>query len=184
MSVMSLLALLVYGVVIFSAFAAAVMALRRGDRPGDLPHWIAAAAIFTGLALMRLLDGEERFRELARGMIQVAGRYEDRAILQLPLALVVLTAIIGLAWLFFRQWRRTRHGSRARLVLLSRFALLGLVPLYALRLVSLHQVDRLFYSGPVRLNWVLEGLICLAVGLTAGVYAWSKRRVPSSRRYR
>ncbi len=175
MSGMSQLAVLIYGLVVCACLAAMVVAARAADRRSDGLHWLVAAALFAGLIALRLAGFEDRLRDMARGWALVEGGYAGRAVWQVPLVLGIALVGLALAGLFVRQWRRARRGSRARLVLLARFAMLGLVPLYGLRLVSLHQVDMVLYSGPFRINWLLEAAICAAVGGSAVVYAWTRR---------
>jgi cell division protein FtsW (lipid II flippase) len=171
---MGLLAIALYLAVIFACFAA-VAAARQADRRGDALHWLACAAVFAGLIAMRLINAEERLRGSAREWVRQSGNYAQRGELQLPLALLIGVIGVAVAAQFVRQWRRERPFSRARLVLAARFALLGLVPLFGLRLVSLHAVDQVLYHGPLRLNWLAEGAICLAVGGCAAFYARRKR---------
>lgn len=175
MSGMSQLAVFVYMLVIAGCLAALPVAAQQANRRGDVLHWLAGAAIFAGLAALRISNLEDRLRESAREWVRVSGIYSERAELQLPLVLAVCLIGLGIFALFVRLWRRTRPGSRARLVLYSRFALLALVPLYGLRLVSLHQIDRVLYDGPLRINWLLEGVIWLTVGGCSTIYALRKR---------
>ena len=175
MSLMSQIAVIVYCVVILACVAAMRVAAQHPDRRRDMAHWLAAAAVFAGLAAFRIGQVEERLRDFAREVSQADGVYELRAEVQVPLVILTGLAGLGMMVLFVRLWRRERPGSRARLVLLSRFALLGLVPLFGLRLVSLHQVDYVLYSGPLRINWLIEGAICAAVGGSAAVYTLRKR---------
>lgn len=186
MSLTSLAAIVVYAGVIGLCLMAAHCARLAGALPGalagdrrtaeDRRHWLLGAAIFAGLALFRLVDGEDRVRAIARGAITAAGDYAERTAVQVPLAIGALIAVIVMFWLFARSWQATRRGSRARPVLLSRYALFALVPLYGLRLVSLHQTDWLLYSGPIRINWLLEGAICAVVGGAAGLHAHLSRQ--------
>ena len=178
MSLTSQLAVFLYGLVILTCLAAAPVAARQPDRRSDLWHWLAAAVVFAGLGALRLVQAEDRIRGFAREWSRAAGAYQDRTGLQI--AAVVAIVVIGCVFtgLFIRSWRASRPFSRARLVLVSRFALLGLIPLFALRLVSLHAVDRVLYNGPIRLNWMLEGAISLAVGGSAILYARRKRSRP------
>ena len=175
MSLMSQIAVIAYCMIVLACVAAIRVAAQHPDRRSDMTHWLAAAAVFAGLAAFRIGQIEDRLRDFARDASKADGVYELRAEVQVPL--VVLAGLVGLGMMFLlvRLWRRERPGSRARLVLLSRFALLGLVPLFGLRLVSLHQVDYVLYSGPVRINWLIEGAICAAVGGSAAVYTLRKR---------
>lgn len=176
MSQTSLAAIVVYAGVLGICLYAASVARSAGGRQGEVRHWLASAGIFASLAIFRLANGEDRVRALGRGAISAAGELADRAVVQVPLAIGVLLAVIVLAWRFARSWQISRRGSRERPVLLSRYALLALVPLYTLRLVSLHQTDWLLYSGPIRINWLLEGGICLVVAGAAAFHAHLSRQ--------
>lgn len=176
MSIASILGVALYALVILACAPAALAARKFPDRPGDLRHWLACAVIFAGLALLRLVEGEDRLRAIARALSRGSGEYAERAIVQVPLAILAALAALAIGWLFWRRWQANRPASRARLVIAARFALLALVPLYGLRLISLHQIDRLLYSGPLRLNWLIEGGLCLVVGAAALLYARKLRR--------
>ena len=175
MSLMSQVAVIAYCLVILACIAAMRVAGQHPDRRSDMAHWLAAAAVFAGLAMFRIGQMEDRLREFTRAWTRAEGDYAMRSALQVPLVVLIAVAGLGMVFLFIRLWRRERPRSRARLVLLSRFALLGLGPLFALRLVSLHQVDYVLYSGPLRLNWLIEGAIFLAVGGCAALYTLRKR---------
>jgi hypothetical protein len=175
MSAMSQVAVFVYLLVIAGCLAAVPVAAQQADRRGDALHWLAGAAIFAGLAALRVGNLEDRLRDGVRGWAQVSGSYAERAEWQLPVVLAAVLAGLAILLLFTRLHPKMRPGSRARLVLYSRFALLALVPLYGLRLVSLHQVDRVLYEGPLRINWLLEGAVWLTVGVCATFYAMRKR---------
>lgn len=175
MSLMSQMAVIGYCVVILACIAAMRVAAQHPDRRRDIANWLVAAVVFAGLAGFRIGQMEDRLREFARGWLRADGVYEIRAELQVPLVGLIVLAALGMLFLFYRLWRRERPASRARLVLLAQFALLGLVPLFALRLVSLHQVDTVLYGGALRLNWLIEGAICLAVGGSAAMYTLRKR---------
>jgi len=170
MSWMSQLAVLVYGLVMLACLAAVRAAAPQSDRRGDLYHWLACIAAFAGMIALRVGQVEDRSRDAARGWAQQAGEYQSRFELQLPVVLLMAALGLVIAYVFIRLWRASRRGSRARLVLLSRFAVLGLVPLFGLRLASLHQIDRVLYSGPLRINWMIEGVICVVVGGCAALY--------------
>ena len=169
MSNISILACLIYGMIALLCLAPAVTgsgALRR--------HWLAAAALMVGLIAMRLAGGEDRIRQAAREMAMQSGNYASRWEFQIPLALGVALAGTALLAGLLRHWRAAPRGSRQRLVIVSRFGMLGLLLLYALRLVSLHQIDAILYAGPLRLNWIFEGFSCLAIALPAFL-CWRQR---------
>lgn len=165
MSLASVLATMVYALVVFACGAAALAARARGRPARQTAGWLACAAAFAALAMVRLLDVEDRAREVLRRVIRGAGSYEERAFLQLPL--VVLTLAGGLVMLLFAyRLLHRRNADRGRtLVCAALVAVAAFVPLYALRTISWHPVDSVLYSGPVRLNWILDlGLSALVGG--------------------
>ena len=85
----------------------------------------------------------------------------------------MLTAAAGFALLLLLwvSWPRNSRSQRTRLVRLSQFAVLAFLPLYALRIISLHSVDQILYGGgPVRANWILEVGLCSVVAGCAALY--------------
>lgn len=180
MSIASLLGLGIYGIVVLACLRAATFAYQSPGKLGDAIHWAALSFVFVGLAALRLANGEDRLREFARGSIKAAGSYSERSDLQMPLAIAALMAFFVVCWIFARKWRSLPSGSRARLVLAARLGMFGIIALYALRLISLHSTDQLLYSGPIRLNWLLEFAFCLIVGISAALYGWGKQ-VPINR---
>ena len=170
MSGMSQLAVLVYALVALACLAAMRAAAPQSDRRGDLYHWLACAGVFVGLLALRLWQVEDRLRDAVRVWARGTGEYQSRAELQLPVALLMAALGLAIVYVFIRLWRERRPGSRARLVLSSRFAVLGLLPLFGLRLVSLHQIDQVLYAGPLRINWMIEGVICIVVSGCAALY--------------
>mgnify|MGYP000175524734 CR=1 FL=1 len=93
---------------------------------------------------------------------------------QSVLAVAVFLAAMALFALVLRQYLRRdlgrRKSGRARLLLAAQLALLGFLPLLALRVLSWHQTDRLLYDGPVRLNWILELGLALVPMVAAALY--------------
>ena len=181
MTLPSLVATGAYAVVAMLCLMAALAGV-LSQRPGrQARRWLACAAFFALLAMVRLLDVEDRIRLALRTISWGTGRYEDRSDLQVPLVGATLILGLALAILACRSWIR-RKGSRSdRLVLLGEIAMLGFAPLYALRIISLHQVDRILYGGSFRLNWILDlGLTALAAA-SAMLYIQHCRRFPGRR---
>ncbi|APE27343.1 hypothetical protein [Aurantiacibacter gangjinensis] len=103
-----------------------------------------------------MIDGEDRIRDALRAWAYAADIYQGREGLQTVFVLLfVVTAVLALA-MVWRLWRRKRHSPDQALPCLANCALLGFAPLYALRIVSLHVTDMLLYTGPIRLNWVID----------------------------
>lgn len=154
-SVFSLSAAGLYMIVFAACAWAALTAVRLRQPHRHRLVWIAIAGAFALLALMRFTGFEELLRETFRSELRADGSYYDRRSLQRPLAVAVIYLLGGLfAWGAWRQWRASR-GRRNLAVLAGNAGLVVMVILLALRIVSLHQIDRLLY-GPVKLNWIID----------------------------
>lgn len=176
MTLASLAAVMLYaGVVALCAIAA--KAARREQQPArELRGWIGCAIFFALLALIRILDVEERVRQALRNASREAGEYANRHVVQEPLVALTLIASTIVLFLVFHAWTSGRQSVRRWLVQFAQLAAMGFIPLYALRIISLHSMDRLLYSGPVRLNWILDGLLALSVAGAAIAYTLHCRR--------
>lgn len=178
MSLPNLVAIGVYAVVSLLCLSAAFAGSNSARPPREARSWIACAGFFALLALVRTFDLEDRTRRALRTISRDLGEYEDRWVLQVPLVVVTLIFCLALAILAWRSWSRRAVSRSGRLVVLGQFAMLGFAPLYALRMISLHQVDRILYGGSIRLNWILDmGLVLLAAG-SAMLYTRQSRRFP------
>ena len=117
---------------------------------------------------MRAFDWEDSFRQVMRRSLRADQAYESRRDFQRPMvaAAVVVFACLAM-WMVSHVVRAA--GSRRRIALAcASLATLALAGLLILRLISLHQIDRLLY-GPLKLNWL--GDIGLSVtALAAAVY--------------
>ena len=161
-----------------SAGLAGVLTRRAGSQAR---RWLACAGFFALLTIVRILDLEERTRLALRTISRGMGEYEERSTLQVPLVGATLILGLALAIVACRSWMRQKGSRSGRLVLLGELAVLGFAPLYALRIISLHQVDRILYGGGFRLNWILDlGLTALAAG-SAILYVLHCRRFPRRR---
>lgn len=164
------LASLSYLVAALVCLAAAWIGPKTGRSKGDMAVWLCAAAMFLLFVGMRLTGGEDMLRAALRSVATGEGFYNARALGQIA-ALIVLAGVGWLGWHKIRDDWRKKRGSRTAVFI--RWALLGMagfVVLYALRLISLHFVDRLLYAGPVRLNWVLDGALTVTVAAAALFY--------------
>lgn len=167
MSLMSFAALAVYSATI----VAALSAYRRAwiyERPARIGRgWLAVAFGFACLMAVRLAGLEELARQSMRQWVMGHQLYELRRSFQAPLAALVVAIAFAAAlaaWYFWLRKSAPRERWMQRIAFLS---LASFAPLYALRLVSLHATDKLLYSGPIRLNWILELGLCLAAGASA-----------------
>lgn len=169
MSVIDVLGVIFYSAVVMLCFAAS-RAAQRADRPGaDSRVWLYCAAFFTMLALSRIFEFEDVWRAEARQYLVSHAEYAGRRAIQRPLlglALVGSCALVAGTWYALR---RNMNGAR-RYVSLAQIAMIGFVPLFALRMVSFHFMDRLLY-GPLKLNWLLDGGLTALAALSALAYA-------------
>ena len=127
-------------------------------------HWAGIAALLVALAVIRVGQFEEATRNALRGALRSDGGYDARWEIQGPAMVVVLLALVaGGIWLYLTA------VNRPRAVTLARAGALGMVGLLMVRIVSIHMIDQLIYSGigPLRLNHLYElgllGLICWGV---------------------
>lgn len=169
MTTPSLIAVFTYLFVI----AANAMAGRKAAthrRPAvEALTWFAGAIYFALLAVMRLVEGEDRMRGSLRTILYEQGRYADRSAIQVVLTLIAIVVVGGLIWRMVHALRR-HNSARRRCVLAMQSVILGSMGLYAVRLTSWHMTDALLYAGPVRLNWVLELAVVLSACILPLVY--------------
>jgi hypothetical protein len=167
----TLLALALYAAGCISAVGASAMAISRGRTRAEWVTWVLAVLTMSAVFLIRLYDLEDLARDLVREHLVASGAYADRWSFQAPVAAAIVLVSAGCAWLALLSVQNFRRRSRTQLLLLAgRFGMLGFVPLFAVRIVSLHMTDQLLYAGPVRLNWVLDLGLTLMVGGSAAVY--------------
>ncbi len=191
MTIMSIVGALMYGIVLLVCLLAATSCGKFAHASARrlVCHWLGAGGVFALLIVARVALWEDRTRDYFRAAFRTAGEYDVRWEFQLALigGVGVLTALCLGLWL--REWRRAASDSIRKLVLLSRLGLLGLVPLYGLRIASHHAVDRLLYTGPLRINWVAEAGLCALVAGSAWLFSarqrgWTAFRQGSARRDR
>lgn len=133
----------------------------------DQSKWLLVALLFMVLILLRAFDVEVAVRAGLRDLARERGLYSERRTWQGPLAAMAILCAAGVFWYALRSWSRIE--SRTRLyTLAASLAALGYLPLYALRIISLHFTDRLLYSGPLRLNWLVDVGLAFVIG-TASV---------------
>lgn len=176
MSILTIIAISAYLGTCLLCLAAAPKARQSAKPTREYFGWIICGFWFVIIALVRALNLEEKTREALRAVISEFGMYRDRTTFQIPLGILVFALGVLLLLLFWRKFDATRERKGERLLLLAQFASLGFLLLYALRFVSLHAIDALLYSGPLRLNWLLDGAITVTVAFCAILYIRLCRR--------
>ncbi|WP_310534820.1 hypothetical protein [Novosphingobium sp.] len=165
LGVANLLGIAVY---LASALVAVVTAVQtRRDAPGKPSLWLVVAAVFVGLALFRLSGAEEAIRQALRTMLVERMEYEERRVFQTGAVLACLT-VVGIGAYFYVP----RMVLWPRWLAMTSASLGALAVLYALRIISLHGVDRILYAsiGPLHFNHVLELMPIAAIWLAAWDY--------------
>lgn len=168
---LTILALSLYVFVAAASLFAMLQAFKTGQPIAERMTWGISSLFFLGLAAMRALGVEEIVRMSIREYAKGNALYSDRWYLQAPLFILTFVAISALAWFLFQRMRIARVSKRAFMSNIAQLAMLSFVPLIALRMISIHNFDRLLYGGPVKLNWILEFGLCSAVLVAACIYA-------------
>ena len=181
MSIMSFAAIALYGAAIVAALSAARRSWLFARPPHDTKLWLAIAAVLFALVIFRLGNGEDLLRQNVRAWARASDLYAARRDWQAPFATAVLLIGAMAGFLVWRRWQKTRVDKGQWALRIALLAIAAFLPLYALRLISLHITDALLYSGPVRLNWILELGICGAVLVCAIFYGERVKRRPAGR---
>lgn len=167
LSPLSLAASGIYVLVVAACVLATSSAIRERQQAWHIRTWLALAALFAGLVLMRLFDVEEVLRDALRDFLRYEHSYGERRNFQRPIAsaIIALAALGAFVWFY-----RATRAIRGRRNIAAMAALAGgsaMVVLIILRLVSLSPVDSLLY-GPLKLNWIGDiGLSVLVLGAGA-----------------
>jgi hypothetical protein len=174
-SLLSLVASYLYGAVTLSCCWALAAAFTTRQQRWHIFAWTALTGLFVLLMVMRFYDVEEVLRSTLREAMRAQQSYDSRREFQRPLValLVAVAGLGGFAWIAL-----TIRAMRGRRNLATAFAVScggAMLLLVTLRIVSLHPIDRLLY-GPVKLNWVADIGLSLAVLCTALIYAGIVRR--------
>ncbi len=181
MSALTVISCLVY-LVVAAVFALA--AVRTSTGPGNAATqyvWRFGVAFFVFMSCVRILGIEELARRTLRGALRKSEIYEERIGMQGPVVaaiILLIPAAIMTVW-----WLRSNGSFRqlSPMAFWAAIAIAGFVPLFAVRLASLHSLDALLYSGSLHLNWVVDSGLTFLAGACAG-WGTRKRKGPTTRR--
>lgn len=170
----------IYGVAIVLC-ARAAFAARHWRAPGsDRLFWSLVTMFFALLVVSRVTGFEDLVRASMKAALDSGGRYSARRPIQAAIA--VGAAAMGAVVAYF-SWRKLLDGkprpiaSALSLALAGSWAMAGLV---VMRLISLHQIDRLLYSGP-HLNRFADPAAAIVVCAGAWSYVLRVRRLATRR---
>lgn len=178
MSIMSVAVLWIYIATVVACFGAAIHG-RLSKAPG-FNAWTAISMALIVLGAFRLFNGEDFVRNFLRESVRRAGHYDDRTPFQMAALVIAIVLAVALIWLAWRYWPRARSGRMNQAVAVARLSLLAFLPLYSVRIISLHATDALLYAGPIRLNWVLELGLLVTILAAAVTYQRTARRWKNS----
>lgn len=168
---LSLVAAALYGAVVLSCLAALATALIKRQIPAHWRSWGMLAVLFTVLAVLRVLNLEEIWRDELRDLLLATDSYDDRRGFQ-GIVVLVIAGLVGAAGFFwiFRKARGAR-GRRNFTVIAAQAAGMAMAALIAVRIVSFSAIDRLLF-GPLKLNWVMDIGASVLVAGCAAYYIW------------
>ncbi|MBV7258268.1 hypothetical protein [Erythrobacter crassostreae] len=166
---LSLFAAGIYAPVVAMAVFAAITAVKFSQAALHCRVWFGIALLFAALIALRVFDIENIVRDELRALLVDDAKYGDRRDFQRMIAAGVFAlSLVGASVIFFRRLRAER--GRRDLALSAAVAACGaMIVLVALRLISLHSIDALLY-GPLKLNWIGDLGLSLAVGAAAVYY--------------
>jgi hypothetical protein len=140
-----------------------------GPTPGRRgAFWLGAGAFMASLAVVRLFAIDEAARMTFKLMAKSSGLYAARRGFQAELIVAItIVAILLTAAVLWRFKPMLAARPSARLAALALVGMAGHLFLIALRLVSLHGVDRVLY-GPEHAGYILD-VGCTALIIFAAV---------------
>lgn len=152
-SILSVAATGLYALVVLACIAASATAMRRHQQKWHRNAWACLAILFVALIFLRGWGIEEWLRGIIRETLRSDGAYAERRSYQSLIVAAVLAIIAGLgSWWSFRISKGLR-GRRNYAVVAALGSGGAMIFLIALRMISLHAIDRFLY-GPLKLNWV------------------------------
>lgn len=139
---------------------------RRSHDPARSPRealcWYAIAAIFAGLAIWRVLNGDAWLHDISRAQLIGEEAYRER---RGPQWIAVMAVALAMALGLVAAYRWSRSLKRPDRIALSLAIILLAYSL--VRAISLHAVDRIIYAfaGPVNFNRVFDLGVSILVPL-------------------
>lgn len=153
LSVLSLVACALYGVVASVSLRAACEARSKRQQPWHLKAWGLIAFYFVVLIVLRLFNIEEGLREGLRQFLEAQNLLANRRSFQGPIIAIVIILFSAAAMLAV-YWTSQRVSGRRNIAVALAIGACGVMfATMAMRVVSLHALDR-FLNGPLKLNWV------------------------------
>ena len=152
---LGLAALVLYGMVTVASMAACGTASMLGQTSWNRNVWLALAVLFVVLIFLRGFGIEEMARAMLREAMRSDGSYNERSETQSIIASFILAgAAMAGGWWFYRATRKLR-GRRNVAVMAALVAGAAMVFLVALRMISLHMIDKALF-GALKLNWIID----------------------------
>lgn len=182
-SMFSLAAAALYCLVIISCLFAGRVATTHWQEAWHLRCWLAVAAIFVLLVILRVFNLEEIMRDDLRVWLTTEGLSQSRRAYQgvIIATLIALSAAVGL---YLAYWVSQRISGRRNIaVAVASSACIAMLTLILLRIVSLHALDALLF-GPLKLNWFGDLGTTFAILGSAVFYVRHVQRVPEPRKVR
>jgi len=180
-SMLSVAAAALYGLVVAACLLATAQSRALQQQPWHGKIWAAIAILFVALIASRLLNVEEIVRADLRSWLRSEDMLDGRRIWQrwLIAGSILVVASTGLFGAYKIIGRVT--GRRNIAVAIAAGCSGIMVCIIALRLISLHAMDRLLY-GPLKLNWVGDIGASAAIIALAAYYVWVIRQPARTRR--
>ena len=174
-SMLSIVAAVLYGFVVAACLAAAAQSHAHHQQPWHAKTWGVIALLFAALIVSRLLNIEEIVRADLRDWLRTEDMLDGRRVWQrwLIAGAIFIVASAGLFAAYRIIGRVT--GRRNISVAIAAGCSGIMLCVIALRLISLHAMDRLLY-GPLKLNWVGDIGTSAAIIVVAAYYVWVIRQ--------
>lgn len=171
MSIAAIIATTAYFMVAAICLRAALLPIRRRDGTSPKGVWYMASIAFLMMAIFRILEIEDRLRDLLRVQLRNNGLYDMRRDFQVWLAIGLLVTAIAVAALAWKTRPTNMRDYRSVAIWIVRWSLAGFGTLILLRINSFTIADRILFGGPIHINWLLDGGLTLAVAAAAYIYS-------------